>query len=144
MTAAATHARMVGRQDRGLCVDRQHQRFAGDLCQHDAACCGWWCLSAAARSPSASCPRPSTTARSRCRSRGFRRALARVREVCSQLGIYLCNSVNPLRLEGQKTIMYRVLESLDWQPPDWIVVPGGNLGNSSAFGKAFDELNSWA
>ena len=70
----------------------------------------------------------------------FDDALQRVREVCQQLGIYLCNSVNPFRLEGQKAIMYRVLESLDWEPPDWIVVPGGNLGNSSAFGKAFAEL----
>lgn len=70
----------------------------------------------------------------------FDDALARVREVCPEVGIYLCNSVNPFRLEGQKTIMYRVLEGLDWQPPDWIVVPGGNLGNSSAFGKAFAEL----
>jgi threonine synthase len=70
----------------------------------------------------------------------FDDALARVREVCERLNIYLCNSVNPLRLEGQKTIMYRVLESLAWEPPDWIVVPGGNLGNSSAFGKAFYEL----
>ncbi len=70
----------------------------------------------------------------------FDDALARVREVCARLGIYLCNSVNPLRLEGQKAIMYRVLESLDWEPPDWVVVPGGNLGNSSAFGKAFAEL----
>jgi threonine synthase len=70
----------------------------------------------------------------------FDDALARVREVCAELKIYLCNSVNPFRLEGQKSIMYRVLESLDWQPPDWIVVPGGNLGNSSAFGKAFFEL----
>ncbi len=70
----------------------------------------------------------------------FDDALARVREVCSRLKIYLCNSVNPFRLEGQKSIMFRVLESLDWQPPDWIVVPGGNLGNSSAFGKAFSEL----
>ena len=50
------------------------------------------------------------------------------------------NSVNPFRLEGQKSIMYRVLEALSWEPPDWIVVPGGNLGNSSAFGKAFIEL----
>ena len=50
------------------------------------------------------------------------------------------NSVNAYRLEGQKTIMYRVLEALAWQAPDWIVVPGGNLGNSSAFGKAFMEL----
>ena len=57
-----------------------------------------------------------------------------------ELAIYLMNSVNPFRLEGQKTIMYRVLEALNWQPPDWIVVPGGNLGNCSAFGKAFSEL----
>jgi len=71
----------------------------------------------------------------------FDDALARVREVAGEKGIYLCNSVNPFRLEGQKTIMYRVLESLAWEPPDWIVVPGGNLGNSSAFGKAFAELH---
>jgi len=70
----------------------------------------------------------------------FDDAMQRVREVSEQLGIYLVNSVNPFRLEGQKTIMYRVLESLDWEVPDWIVVPGGNLGNSSAFGKAFMEL----
>ena len=70
----------------------------------------------------------------------FDDAMMRVRQVTEQLGIYLVNSVNPFRLEGQKTIMYRVLESLDWQVPDWIVVPGGNLGNSSAFGKAFMEL----
>jgi len=70
----------------------------------------------------------------------FDDALARVREVCDRMQIYLCNSVNPFRLEGQKAIMYRVLESLAWDPPDWIVVPGGNLGNSSAFGKAFQEL----
>jgi threonine synthase len=50
------------------------------------------------------------------------------------------NSVNPFRLEGQKSIMYRVLEGLNWQVPDWIIVPGGNLGNCSAFGKAFAEL----
>ncbi len=70
----------------------------------------------------------------------FDDAMARVREVCPKLGIYLVNSVNPFRLEGQKTIMFRVLESLRWQVPDWIVVPGGNLGNSSSFGKAFHEL----
>lgn len=71
----------------------------------------------------------------------FDDAMARVKEVSAQLGIYLVNSVNPFRLEGQKTIMFRVLESLSWQVPDWIVVPGGNLGNSSAFGKAFVELH---
>jgi threonine synthase len=71
----------------------------------------------------------------------FDDAMARVREASKQLGIYLVNSVNPFRLEGQKTIMYRVLEGLRWQVPDWIVAPGGNLGNSSAFGKAFHELH---
>ena len=70
----------------------------------------------------------------------FDDAMARVQEVSRELGIYLVNSVNPFRLEGQKTIMYRVLEALRWEVPDWIVVPGGNLGNSSAFGKAFQEL----
>ena len=70
----------------------------------------------------------------------FDDAMARVKEVASQEGIYLVNSVNPFRLEGQKTIMLRVLESLRWEVPDWIVVPGGNLGNSSSFGKAFAEL----
>jgi threonine synthase len=70
----------------------------------------------------------------------FDDAMQRVQQVAKELGIYLVNSVNPFRLEGQKTIMFRVLEALRWEVPDWIVVPGGNLGNSSAFGKAFIEL----
>lgn len=70
----------------------------------------------------------------------FDDAMIRVRQVAQELGIYLVNSVNPFRLEGQKTVMYRVLEALRWEVPDWIVVPGGNLGNSSAFAKAFQEL----
>lgn len=70
----------------------------------------------------------------------FDDAMQRVQQVAKKLGIYLVNSVNPFRLEGQKTIMFRVLEALRWQVPDWIVVPGGNLGNVSAFGKAFIEL----
>ncbi|MFN5298596.1 MAG: threonine synthase, partial [Planctomycetaceae bacterium] len=70
----------------------------------------------------------------------FDDAMRQVQAVCQRAGIYLCNSLNPFRLEGQKTIVYRVLESLGWNVPDWIVVPGGNLGNSSAFGKALLEL----
>jgi threonine synthase len=70
----------------------------------------------------------------------FDDAMQRVQQVSKRLGIYLVNSINPFRLEGQKTIMYRVLEALRWEVPDWIVVPGGNLGNVSAFGKAFIEL----
>jgi threonine synthase len=56
---------------------------------------------------------------------------------------YTVNSVNPFRLEGQKTIVYRVMEYLNWNPPDWIVYPGGALGNTSSCGKAFMELYKW-
>ena len=70
----------------------------------------------------------------------FDDAMSRVQEVAKSEGIYLTNSVNPFRLEGQKTIMHRVWEGLDWEVPDWVVVPGGNLGNCSAFGKAWHEL----
>lgn len=72
----------------------------------------------------------------------FDDAMKRVQEVSVSEGIYLMNSLNPFRLEGQKAIMYRVLEGLGWEPPDWIICPGGNLGNSSAFGKAFVELQA--
>lgn len=70
----------------------------------------------------------------------FDACMKRIREAADRLGLYVMNSINPFRLEGQKAIMYRVLEGLGWEPPDWIVVPGGNLGNTSAFGKAFIEL----
>ena len=70
----------------------------------------------------------------------FDDCMRQVQAVCKKLGMYLLNSLNPFRLEGQKTIMYRIIEALGWDVPDWIIVPGGNLGNSSAFGKAFYEL----
>lgn len=71
----------------------------------------------------------------------FDRNLELVREVSAKLGIYVLNSVNPFRLEGQKSIIFETLQQLRWQVPDWIVCPGGNLGNSSAFGKALYELH---
>ena len=55
---------------------------------------------------------------------------------------YFLNSINPFRIEGQKTVMFELMEQLDWLSPDYVVVPGGNLGNSSAFGKALKELHS--
>jgi|SRR5579862_364627 len=61
-------------------------------------------------------------------------------EVVQRMPVYLLNSVNPYRIEGQKTTAIELLEQLDWQVPDHIIVPGGNLGNSSALGKAFVEL----
>ena len=60
-----------------------------------------------------------------------------------QLGVYILNSINPFRLEGQKTIVFELLQQLDWEPPDWIVVPAGNLGNTASFGKALAEARDW-
>ena len=69
-------------------------------------------------------------------------ALALLRALTAAYDVYLVNSVNPFRLEGQKTIIFEIMEQRDWQPPDWIVLPGGNLGNTSAFGKALIELHA--
>jgi threonine synthase len=69
----------------------------------------------------------------------FDAAMRLVREACDRLGIYLVNSINPFRIEGQKTIVWELLQDLGWEAPDWIVVPAGNLGNTSAFGKALRE-----
>ncbi|MBV8517833.1 MAG: threonine synthase [Acidobacteria bacterium] len=72
----------------------------------------------------------------------FDAAMRLVREACDRLGIYLVNSINPFRIEGQKTIVWELLQDLDWSAPDWIVVPAGNLGNTSAFGKALREAHA--
>jgi threonine synthase len=74
----------------------------------------------------------------------FDQILALVRTLADRAGIYLLNSINPFRIEGQKTIMAELLDYRDWVVPDWIVVPGGNLGNISAFGKALRELQELA
>jgi len=55
-------------------------------------------------------------------------------------GLYFLNSINPFRVEGQKTAIFNLLDQMDWNAPDFIVLPGGNLGNSAAFGKAIQEL----
>jgi threonine synthase len=70
----------------------------------------------------------------------FDDAMRLVRELADESDLYLLNSINPFRLEGQKTIIIELMEQCAWQPPDWIVLPGGNLGNTSAFGKALREL----
>ncbi|MBO0912197.1 MAG: threonine synthase, partial [Acidobacteria bacterium] len=61
-------------------------------------------------------------------------------EVVERMPVYLLNSVNPYRVEGQKTAAYELLEQFGWEPPDHIIVPGGNLANSSAVGKAVREM----
>jgi threonine synthase len=72
----------------------------------------------------------------------FDACLRLVREASSSLGIALLNSVNPWRIEGQKTIVLEMLQQRGWDPPDWIVLPAGNLGNTSAFGKALREARA--
>lgn len=69
----------------------------------------------------------------------FDDCLALAIEASTQLDIQLLNSVNAFRLEGQKTIVFELLEQLDWDAPDWIALPAGNLGNTAAFGKALRE-----
>ncbi|HKH83898.1 MAG TPA: threonine synthase [Gemmatimonadales bacterium] len=73
----------------------------------------------------------------------FDDCLRLVEQASDQLGVYLLNSINPFRIEGQKTIVLEMLEQLVWEPPDWIVLPAGNLGNTAAFGKALREARDW-
>jgi threonine synthase len=73
----------------------------------------------------------------------FDDCLRLVEEASAQLGVYLLNSINPFRIEGQKTIILELLQQLSWESPDWIVFPAGNLGNTAAFGKALREARSW-
>ncbi len=70
----------------------------------------------------------------------FDDAMGLIRNGAKQLGFYILNSINPWRIEGQKSIVFEMLQQRRWESPDWIVVPAGNLGNTSAFGKALREL----
>ncbi len=72
----------------------------------------------------------------------FDDCLTLARGSSAALGVQLLNSVNPFRIEGQKTIVLELLEQLAWDAPDWIALPAGNLGNSSAFGKALREARA--
>lgn len=67
----------------------------------------------------------------------FDDAMSLVERSSASLGLYLLNSINPWRLQGQMTIMFELMQQLNWEAPDWVVVPAGNLGNTSAFGNAF-------
>ncbi len=71
----------------------------------------------------------------------FDASLALVQKVCEELGVALLNSINPYRIEGQKSAAFEISRDFNWSPPDWVVLPAGNLGNLSAYGKAFHELH---
>ena len=70
----------------------------------------------------------------------FDGCMAIVQELATREGVYLANSMNSLRLEGQKTVAMEVVQQLGWELPDWVVIPGGNLGNVSALGAGFDLM----
>jgi threonine synthase len=72
----------------------------------------------------------------------FDDAMDLVKNGSKRLGFYILNSLNPWRIEGQKSIIIEMLQQRRWTPPDWITVPAGNLGNTSAFGKALRELKA--
>lgn len=71
----------------------------------------------------------------------FDGCMAIVQKLASEPGIYLANSLNSLRLEGQKTVGIEIVQQFDWQIPDWVIIPGGNLGNISALGSGFDLMH---
>ncbi len=70
----------------------------------------------------------------------FDGCMAAVRRLAADAGLYLANSMNALRLEGQKTVAIEIVQQLDWQVPDWVILPGGNLGNVSALGAGFELM----
>lgn len=73
----------------------------------------------------------------------FDSCLALLERSARDLGVYLLNSINPFRIEGQKTLAFELLDQLGWEAPDWVVLPAGNLGNTAALGKAFREAAEW-
>ncbi len=63
-----------------------------------------------------------------------------VQQLVAEPGVYLANSLNPLRIEGQKTVAVEIVQQFDWAVPDWVIIPGGNLGNVSALGSGFQMM----
>lgn len=70
----------------------------------------------------------------------FDGCMAIVQRLAKEPGVYLANSMNSLRLEGQKTVAIEMVQQFDWQVPDWVIIPGGNLGNVSALGAGFQMM----
>jgi threonine synthase len=139
MSAAFSHAKMVGAQS-SACASTGNTSASMSLYAHS---CGLKCtvLIGSGRIAFGKLSQAMDFGAHTIQILGdFDDCMRQVQAVCTKLGIYLVNSMNPFRLEGQKTIMLRIIEQLGWDVPDWIIVPGGNLGNSSAFGKMFSEL----
>ena len=86
------------------------------------------------------CSRSPTGARVLSLDTDFDGCMRLVQEVTQDAGLYLANSMNSLRIEGQKVVAIELCQQLGWEPPDWVVIPGGNLGNASALGKGFELM----
>ena len=89
------------------------------------------CLTHNSSSPSQTAPSPLSL------DTDFDGCMKLVKEICSKNNIYLANSMNSLRIEGQKTVSMEIIQQFDWEVPDVVIVPGGNLGNTAALGKGF-------
>ena len=123
MSAAFSHARLVGANEGRLRLDRQHQRLVALYASVTRLLRAVIFIGSGKISYGKLSQALDYGALTVQITGDFDDAMARVQEVSRRLGIYLVNSVNPFRLEGQKTIMFRVLESLGWEVPDWIVCP---------------------
>ncbi len=73
----------------------------------------------------------------------FDACLRLLEEVAPTVGVHLVNSINPFRIEGQKAVMFEILQQMEWDPPEWVALPAGNLGNTAAVGKALLEARAW-
>ena len=72
----------------------------------------------------------------------FDGCMAIVQRLAEEEGVYLANSMNSLRIEGQKTVAIEIVQQFDWEVPDWVIIPGGNLGNVCALGAGFLMMQS--
>ena len=97
----------------------------------------WSCCPATRSRPRSSCSRSRTARWCSRLDTDFDGCMALVQEITKERTVYLANSMNSLRIEGQKTVSIELVQQFDWEVPDWIVIPGGNLGNASALGKGF-------
>ncbi len=142
MAAALTHARMIGAR-RIICASTGNtSASAGMFAANEGLDCEVY-IPAGQIAPGKLGQAYQFGARIVEVDGNFDDALARSLEVARGGGGYTVNSVNPFRIEGQKAILYRALEHLGWEPPDWVVYPGGALGNAASCGKALMELREW-
>ena len=122
-----------------LRLDRRHLGGAGRLRRRRRASARW-CILPRGKVSTAQLVQPlANGALVLAIDTDFDGCMAIVQALAEEEGVYLANSMNSLRLEGQKTVAIEIVQQFDWEVPDWVVIPGGNLGNVSALGAGFDD-----